>query len=130
MVAERKVIDITEIAEPGRLARELGEHPEGLTVGERGRVIGTIVPEHHLDRKRERERELERKLSAIPVYGVNGSPLPDRRMTPGEVEQLLAAVHELAPYLDADQMHGIVEESRQQSMDEQRRSWELDDSKR
>lgn len=130
MVTDRKVIDVTELAEPGRLARELGEHPEGLVVGEHGRVIGTIVPERDLDRKRERERELERKLSAIPVYGVDGSPLPDRRMTPDEVEQLLAAVHELAPFLDAEQLHRNVEESRQQSMEEQLRSWQLDDSGR
>lgn len=130
MVAERKVIDVTELAEPGRLARELDEHPDGLVVGERGRVIGTIVPERDLDHKRERERERERTRSAIPVYGVDGSPLPDLRMTPDEVEQLLAAVHELAPYLDAEQMHRNVEESRQQSMEEQRRSWELDDSGR
>ena len=128
MVAERKVIDVTELAEPGRLARELGKHPEGLTVGEQGRVIGTIMPED--DRTRERKRETDRRLAAIRIYGVDGSPLPDRRMTPEDVERLLEAVHNLAPFIDTEQMHRNVEESRQQSIDEQRQSWALDDSER
>jgi hypothetical protein len=131
MVAERKVIDVTELAEPGRLARELGEHPEGLVVGEHGRVIGTIVPEHDLDRKREREREFERRpeperrrerdleidrrLAAIPIYGVDGTPLPDRRMTPKQVQDLLDAIGSMRQ-IDTEEMHRIVDEGRQLSI--------------
>ena len=126
MVAERKVIDVADLAEPGRLERELGENPQGVTVGERGRIIGTIIPEG----ERKRDREPDGRLTSIPVYGVDGSPLPDRRMTPDEVEDLLAAVHELAPFLDADQLHRNVEELRQQSMEEERRSRELENSER
>ena len=88
MAAERKVIDVMELAEPGRLKRELGEHPEGFTVGERGRLIGTIVPEGELER--DRDHEFDRRLDAIRVYGVDGSPLPDRRMTTDEVERLVS----------------------------------------
>ncbi len=78
MVAVRKEIDITELAEPDRLSQELGEHPEGLLVRERGQVIATIIPG--------RDRELDRMRSAIPVFGVDGSPLPDRRMTSEQVD--------------------------------------------
>lgn len=80
MVAERKVIEVTELSEPGRLARELSEHPEGVAIGEHGRVIGTIMP----------ETDLDSRLTEIPVHGVDGSPLLDGRTSPEQVERLLA----------------------------------------
>ena len=105
------MIDVTELAEPGRLARELDKHPEGLAVGERGRVIGTIMPK----RERADERDIERRLDAIPVYGVDGSPLPDGRMTPEQVEELLDIIGSMRQ-IDTDAMHCIVEEGRQMSI--------------
>ncbi len=120
MVAERKAIDIEGAPVLEELTRELARNPAGLELRRAGQVIATIMPE--------REGGLDRMRTAIPVFGVDGSPLPDRRMTPEQVEQLLVAVHELAPFIDADQMHRNVEESRQFSIAEQRRRWALDDS--
>lgn len=122
MVSVRREIDVTELAAPGRLARELGEHPEGLLIREGGKVIATIMPE--------REGELDRMRAAIPVFGVDSSPLPDRRMTSEQVEQLLVAVHELAPFIDADLMHYIVDKGRQLRPDEHGEAHQAVDSTR
>ncbi len=118
MVAERKMIDLEDIAGGDALASELDRHPDGLILRRGGREIAMIVPGN----------EIDRRLAAIPVHGVDGSPLPNGGLTSDQIEQLLAAIHDLAPLIDAEQMHRSVEESRQLSIAEQRRRWQSDDS--
>lgn len=118
MVAERKTIDLEDIAGGDALASELDRHPDGLILRRGGREIATIVP----------GSEIDRRLAAIPVYGVDGSPLPNGGLTPDQIEELLAAIHDLDPFIDAGQMHRNVEETRQFSIAEQRRRWQSDDS--
>ncbi len=118
MVAERKMIDLEDIAGGDALASELDLHPGGLILRRGGQEIATVFPGN----------EIDRRLAAIPVYGVDGSPLPKGGLTPDQIEELRGAIHDLAPFIDAEQMHRNVEESRQLSIAEQRRRWQSDDS--
>ena len=100
MVAERKIIDLEDAPELDGLARELERHPGGVKLRRGGQVIATVMGEPHDDTSRE---------AVI------------RPLSESDVERIASIVDSMADNLDADEMHRIVDESRQFSIEEQRR---------
>lgn len=108
MVSVRREIDLEDMVGGDALAAELERHPEGLILRRGGLEVATVVP----------GREIDRRLSEIPVYGTNGDPLPRRPMTPEQVGRILDIVGSMRT-IDTDEMHRIVDESRRLSPGEQ-----------
>ncbi len=105
MVAERKLIALEDMVSGDVLAAELEHHPEGLILRRGGLEVATVVP----------GREIDRRLATIPVYGTNGDPLPCRPMTPEQVGKILDIVGSMRN-IDTDEMHRVVDEGRQRSI--------------
>ena len=100
MVAERKVIDLDHAPEFDAIVAELERHPTGLQLRRGGRVIATVTREPHED---------------DPLASIV------RPLSESDIERIVEIVDAMADNLDADEMHRLVDESRQFSIEEQRR---------
>lgn len=108
MVAERKTIDLEDIAGGDVLASELDRHPDGLILRRGGQEIAMIVPKN----------EIDRRLAAIPVYGADGMAIPSRPVTPETIERIAKIVGTMRN-IDADAMHRLVEDGRRRNIQTQ-----------
>lgn len=105
MVAERKMIDLEDIAGGDVLASELDRHPDGLILRRGGQEIATIVPRN----------EIDRRLTAIPVYGMDGMAIPNRPVTSETIERIVEIVGSMRN-IDSDAMHRFVEDGRRRNI--------------
>lgn len=129
MVAERKVIDLEDIAGGDALADELERHPEGVVLRRGGRDFATVLSGTgsideavgEADGRTVRWRDAleglasDSSLAAIPVDGSVHDSITTRPMTPERLERILRIIGPRDDLAAAD-MHRRVEENRQASI--------------